>query len=304
MKESNDKLYKCKDCDYTTYRKNDYIKHKNTVKHKVLKDDNMYICECGKKYLHKQSLSRHKKNSNCGNLVSDMESCFSSISSNNSICKKIEVLVNDSSKDEVICLLKELVSMNKEIVEENKNIKEKMIEITKKPLIINNTFNLNNFLTIQCKDAPTLKQFINGLSYSIDNVQYVKEHGLINGLKKDVYEKLKDMDQTLRPIHSTDKHRNTIYFKSDNDEWLCDKEQCADLSIELYTNQLWKELRTWRILNNSKSYDYENDVNTDFFHEANIVICQPSYEKEHRELLCKHLRNMYGCLIINKKYMT
>jgi len=65
--------YCCEKCDYTTYRKNDYQKHLDTIKHKWIQMDNIksqnsqksqiknYICNCGKTYRYSQGLSKHKR---------------------------------------------------------------------------------------------------------------------------------------------------------------------------------------------------------------------------------------------------
>ena len=59
----------CKDCDYHTSRKSQYDRHLLTTKHiQMTSNDNIvqqysygYICECGKKYKHRQSLYNHRK---------------------------------------------------------------------------------------------------------------------------------------------------------------------------------------------------------------------------------------------------
>ena len=55
--------YACELCDYTTSRKNDFEKHVTTDKHTMLTlaRQSKLTCVCGKVFIHKQSLSRHKK---------------------------------------------------------------------------------------------------------------------------------------------------------------------------------------------------------------------------------------------------
>ncbi|AYV78904.1 MAG: hypothetical protein Edafosvirus46_6 [Edafosvirus sp.] len=54
--------YVCVICDYTAERINDLTRHKNTKKHLDMKKENKLVCEnCGKKFKHVSSLSRHKK---------------------------------------------------------------------------------------------------------------------------------------------------------------------------------------------------------------------------------------------------
>ena len=86
----------CEKCDYESSKQSSWDKHLLTLKHtmadkclqKVAKSCN--ICECGKDYKHRQSLSKHKKN------------CM--------VSKKEEELTN---KDLIMMLVKE----NKEMKE-------------------------------------------------------------------------------------------------------------------------------------------------------------------------------------------
>lgn len=67
--QKNSKYFECKDCDFKCCNKNDYNIHILTSKHKMLtnvdsKNSNKFICECCNEYIHRQSLSVHKKNNN------------------------------------------------------------------------------------------------------------------------------------------------------------------------------------------------------------------------------------------------
>ena len=61
--------YNCENCHYHTSRKGNWEKHLSTRKHKILthtdafatKSSNFYECDCGKAYIHRQSLFNHQK---------------------------------------------------------------------------------------------------------------------------------------------------------------------------------------------------------------------------------------------------
>ena len=64
--------FNCNYCDYTTSHKSHYEKHILTIKHqnnqntytnlqKCDKSAEIYLCDCGNKYIHRQSLWNHKK---------------------------------------------------------------------------------------------------------------------------------------------------------------------------------------------------------------------------------------------------
>merc|ERR1712070_223213 len=63
----------CEKCNYITCRKSQYTRHLSTSKHKNLENDTNdtkkvqkssigFQCECGKIYIQKQNLYRHRKN--------------------------------------------------------------------------------------------------------------------------------------------------------------------------------------------------------------------------------------------------
>jgi hypothetical protein len=66
--------FECINCNYITLSKKDFNKHNSTRKHKILTqylqiEDNYpiikpYLCNCGKTYIHRQSLYTHKKKCN------------------------------------------------------------------------------------------------------------------------------------------------------------------------------------------------------------------------------------------------
>jgi hypothetical protein len=76
-------------------------------------------------------------------------------------------------------------------------------------------FNLNFFLNDTCKDAMSITDFLRNLNVHIDELEYIGNHGYVNGMTKMIMDRLKDMDITKRPIHCTDIKRETMYIKDD-----------------------------------------------------------------------------------------
>jgi hypothetical protein len=79
----------------------------------------------------------------------------------------------------------------------------------------NQKFNLNFFLNDTCKDAISITDFLRNLNVHIDELEYIGNHGYVNGMTKMIMDRLKDMDITKRPIHCTDIKRETMYIKDD-----------------------------------------------------------------------------------------
>ena len=85
----------------------------------------------------------------------------------------------------------------------------------------NNTFNLNNYLTVTCKDAMNLKELIEMVNqYDIPNkLIEMFEHGThSSGMNRVMDEILNEIPVNKRPIHCSDLKREVLHIKS-NDSW-------------------------------------------------------------------------------------
>ena len=204
--------YSCSKCHYNTSNKKDYRKHLITRKHlnvhKMLTNADKkspkipnFICDCGKIYKHRQSLSKHKKM--CGDIQS----------SSNTVVNK-DILVN--------MLLK------------NQDVMEKMIEMmpnmgvnnshnTISHNTTNNQFNIQMFLNDHCKNAMNLTDFIQSLPITSETYDSTIENGLTKTITSMMVNGLNDLDILERPIHCTDASRKTLYVK-DADKWEKDNE--------------------------------------------------------------------------------
>ena len=234
--EKTKKIYTCINCDFITYKKYDYERHLSSRKHEKMmlfykKEQNLYTCEnCNRIYNTRQALWKHKKN--CEHEIIDL--------SNN--------------KDLLLTLMKENQSENKlndnnividkdlffSIITDNKDFKNMIIEQNKQIIELssransitntnnniintnsnnnNNSFNLNFFLNEQCKDAMNLSDFMDTIDVSLQDLEYVGEHGYINGITKIIIDSLNELDLYKRPIHCTDIKREVIHIK-DNGIW-------------------------------------------------------------------------------------
>jgi len=86
----------------------------------------------------------------------------------------------------------------------------------------NNTqFNLNMFLNEDCKDAVKLSDFVKTLNITLQDLEYTKTKGIVEGVGSIIANNLRGMDIHKRPIHCTDAKRETMYVKGD--EWIKDE---------------------------------------------------------------------------------
>jgi hypothetical protein len=177
----------------------------------VLEQKN-YACEnCGKEYSDRTGLWRHKNNNKCVNK---------------------NVTNNDDKNDKLIEYL----------MKENKEMKDLILEIVKNGTHntnnsnnINNTnshnkaFNLNFFLNETCKNAMNITDFVESIKLQLSDLIDVGELGYVEGISKIIVKNLNNLDETERPIHCTDKKRETMYVK-DQGQWEKEDEKKSKLT--------------------------------------------------------------------------
>lgn len=221
--------YFCEKCDYYTCKKSNYNEHLLTAKHqkstfsnffnqkKQFSSPNDFRCACGKIYKDKSGLWRHKKQ------------CFPAVD----ISTKIDNEIDD--KDKLIMML---IKQNTDLIKEQTDIKHMVMEQQNIILEIakngtNNTthtnshnkaFNLNFFLNETCKNAMNITDFVDSIKLQLSDLMTFGELGYVEGISNIIVKNLNDLDETIRPIHCTDKKRETFYIK-DQGQWEKDEER-------------------------------------------------------------------------------
>jgi len=222
------KKFYCLNCDYITCKKSDFTKHLLTSKHQNsdISDKNSditsqkiskkFFCDCGKSYKFRQGLSLHKKK--CG-IISDKEEDIPTTSSSES---EIKILTN---------LVLDVVKQNQELTNKIVNICKTGITSNQTNNICNSninsnnkTFNLHFFLNETCKNAMNITEFVDSLQLQLSDLENVGKLGYVEGISNIIVKNLNALDETSRPIHCTDKKRETFYIK-DEDKWEKEDEQ-------------------------------------------------------------------------------
>jgi uncharacterized protein (DUF2235 family) len=80
----------------------------------------------------------------------------------------------------------------------------------------NKAFNLNFFLNETCKNAMNITEFVDSIKLQLNDFIEVGEVGYVEGISKIIVKNLNALDETVRPIHCTDKKRETFYVKDQN----------------------------------------------------------------------------------------
>ena len=240
----NARFFLCESCHFKCSKESEYTRHLATLKHqkftKVYKSlqknataDNALRCECSKTYTTRMGLWKHKQK--CP-IVKDK---------NDTIISSDLKDIHGVDKDDLIL---KLLKDNEEIRQILKDVIPKMGNNT----IINNNnnnttnnFNLNFFLNEQCKDALNISEFVESLKITFEDLLYSKKNGLVEGISNVMIRGLKELDIYKRPIHCTDKKRETMYIK-DQDKW--EKDETHEImknTIEMIADKERTALQIW-----------------------------------------------------------
>jgi hypothetical protein len=262
--------YCCKKCDYNTCKNSNYIKHLLTTKHKKLTSINTletekmpaeFVCDtCSKKYLSRVGLWKHRK-------TCCLESIDNTIVIPTNITPEIIMNIFKQNQDIQNLLVEQnkinhlaLMEQQKQNIENQKNqskLVEKVIELSKEPKIVNHgnmtqnnnqkQFNLQFFLNDTCKDAITIKQFIDNIQISLEDLENVGTNGYVKGISDIVLKQLHTLDITKRPIHCTDLKREVIYLKEEN-AWNKDDKENSKLKnvIRKVEDKNWQKIPEWQ----------------------------------------------------------
>jgi hypothetical protein len=205
----------CESCDFKCYMKCDWErhvlrpKHINNTKRKQMETKKLnktYICDCGKKFITNSGLWKHKK-------MCDQNNCEI-----NDTPKHFE----PTDKELIVMLLKQ----NSQLIEQNAVLTKNGISntISHNTNSLNKTFNLQFFLNETCKDAMNIMDFVDSIKLQLTDLEKVGEIGYVEGISNIITTNLQALDVTQRPIHCTDKKRETLYIK-DEDKWEKENEE-------------------------------------------------------------------------------
>ena len=228
----NHELYFCEICDYFTSRKYNYNKHLSSNKHcykiatkssnfkQDLQKPHEYTCEkCATFCSTRAGIWKHRKkcNGTLNNKEIDKDILIMMLIQQNAS------LMNDHNNIKEILLEQQkqnniMMEINKQNLSAiNNNITNNLKNNLTNNINVNNkSFNLNLFLNDMCKNAMNLTEFIESIKLQLNDLINVGELGYIEGISNIIIQNLNAMDITERPIHCTDKKRETLYIRDEN----------------------------------------------------------------------------------------
>jgi hypothetical protein len=276
----------CNFCDYFTDKKSSYNKHLTTSKHikltevntfgnkscsKVAIDHNEFTCEgCNKYFKSRVGLWKHNKT-----------------------CIKEDIEINNTSDKDIIMLL---IKQNKELIDMVKNgINNTINNTTTNTNSHNKAFNLNFFLNETCKNAMNINDFVDSIKLQLNDLISIGELGYVEGISNIIVKKLNDLDETQRPIHCTDKKRETVYIK-DEDKWEKDDEEKKKLrkvigKVAFKNQKLFPQFK-------EKYPDY-NDAKSKYSDQYSKIVIE-SFEDSNKEKQDKVIKKITKEVLIEK----
>jgi hypothetical protein len=267
----------CDVCDYGCCKKYSWNQHLNTAKHAKAKIELMpankkYACEnCSVVFKHQSSYCRHKK-----------------------ICIKDKNNILD--KELIIMLVKQ----NTELMDMLKNNTTTQANHNTNSLNNNNnkTFNLQFFLNETCKDAMNIMDFVDSIKLQLSDLEKVGEVGYTQGISNIITTNLKALDVTQRPVHCTDKKRETMYIKDEN-KWEKEDEENTRLrkAIKRVAHKNIRLLPQFR----EKYPEYKNSLSkiSDKYDRIALEAMGGDGENE-TDKETKIIHNISKCVVIDK----
>ena len=280
--------YRCDLCAMSFSYRSHYDRHLASAAHKKLEaavdvNEVKNRCECGKRYKFASSLSFHRKT--CAkSKAQQMQLIVHDTCATQALHSKEPASELSEFKDMVMTMLQDnrnACTAYCAVVDNMSAIIKDMIPrlgngnvITSTSTNNNTQFNLNMFLNEDCKDAIRLSDFVKTLNITLQDLEYTKTKGIVEGVGSIIANNLRGMDIHKRPIHCTDAKRETMYVKGD--EWIKD-EGHAHLRHFIYLTSCYQTrvIQSW--MNAHPGWEAKDAMHTEY-----QTICKELYKNiEH-----------------------
>ena len=184
----------------------------------------------------------------------------------------------EENQDKMLKRTEENQKRTEEILDKQQ---EQLIEYKSQPKTINNTTNnmtINMYLNEKCGNAINIRDFVQNLTVTLEQLIYTKEHGLAKGITNILVDSFKDVDQTERPIHCTDDKRHSLQIKDET--WKTNKEEpkLIEEFVTSMSNRHFGALQEWA--EDHPGWLKQNNKDEDFYLDCIKKIGNPSWSTE------------------------
>ena len=144
-----------------------------------------------------------------------------------------------------------------------------------------------------------MSDFIKSIEVSLQQLDYTKEKGFVNGLSSVIIENMNKLGLYERPIHCTDTKRETLYIK-ENDEWCKEnisKDKFSNI-IGQVANKNCRNITKWTEEN--PGYEvFDSPENMEYINLTQAALGGLG-EQESRQFKDKIIRNVIKEVMVNK----
>jgi hypothetical protein len=304
--------YKCDYCPKKYSTRNGKWYHEKKCKHKPLITEwskKAFECpHCGKGYDARNSLWYHEQKCTQKATTESTSSLAIMCEMDEQITttKCIKKLNNPAAAaSSVVCAPApastefNMMKIVEQLMEQNKTLQTQLIELSKeRNTVINNTnnttnnqqFNLQVFLNTECKDAIKLSDFVKSLNITLEDLEFTKTNGIIEGVSSIIVNNLRGMDVHKRPIHCTDAKRETMYVKTD--EWIKD-DDCANIKKFIYLTSCYQIKRIQDWIDAHPGWEAKEKLQTEY-----LALCKELYKNienddvAHKKIIKGFIKNI------------
>jgi hypothetical protein len=191
-----------------------------------------------------------------------------------------------------------MMKIVEQLMEQNKTLQTQLIELSKErnTVINNNTttnnqqFNLQVFLNTECKDAIKLSDVVKSLNITLDDLEFTKNNGIIEGVSSIIVNNLRGMDVNKRPIHCTDAKRETMYVKTN--EWIKD-DDCTNIKKFIYLTSCYQIKRIQDWIDAHPGWESKEKLHTEY-----LALCKELYKNienddhAHKKIIKGFIKNI------------
>ena len=296
--EEKAQIFHCKICDYNASYKSKFDRHLLTGKHKILANEtkkgtlgnyqklDVYACEiCKKSFNSRTTMWRHKKE--CSPPITTTSSSNTNANENKEEIAKLTTLITQLMTQNAELIKKIGTTNNTNTTNTTNNINTNTNNINK-----SKNFNIQFFLNETCKDALNISEFVDSLKITLEDLDFSRKNGLVSGITDVMIKGLKQLDVTKRPIHCTDKKRETMYIK-DNTKWEKDEthEKMKNTIIQIAKKErnaltAWVEENPNWMETESKQIEYLTIMRN---------VCEPieDYDKNNKKIIRTLTTNVF-----------